>query len=59
MRAPALLLLLEAWGIGAFAWFTQGRLGSRILAALGSIGVSMLVAGLCVLRVPEPAAHAA
>ncbi|PZR13648.1 MAG: hypothetical protein DI532_10745 [Azospirillum brasilense] len=37
LTVAALLLLLEAWGIGAFAWFTQGRLGSRILAALGSI----------------------
>ncbi|BFL64092.1 Mechanosensitive ion channel [Roseomonas mucosa] len=44
LTVAALLLLLEAWGIGAFAWFTQGRLGSRILGALGSIGVSALVA---------------
>ncbi|UPG74180.1 mechanosensitive ion channel [Roseomonas gilardii subsp. gilardii] len=44
LTVAALLLLMEAWGISAFAWFTQGRLGSRILSALGSIGVSTAVA---------------
>jgi len=40
----ALLFLLEAWGIEAFAWFGRGKLGARLLASLVSIGVTIAVA---------------
>ncbi|MFC0408627.1 mechanosensitive ion channel domain-containing protein [Roseomonas elaeocarpi] len=38
------LVLLEAWGIGAFAWFTQGRLGARVIGGLVSIGLTLAIA---------------
>jgi len=40
----ALLFLLEAWGIDAFAWFGRGKLGARLLSSLVSMGVTILVA---------------
>lgn len=40
----ALLLLFEVWGLSPLAWFTSDALGGRLLAALFSIGVTLLVA---------------
>lgn len=38
------IALAEAWGIPAFSWFGQGRLGNRLLASLGSIGLTLAIA---------------
>lgn len=38
------LLLLEAWGLEAFSWFGQGKLGSRLVGSLASMGLTVLVA---------------
>lgn len=40
----ALLFLLEAWGLDAFAWFGRGQLGARLLASLVSITLTVVVA---------------
>jgi small-conductance mechanosensitive channel len=40
----ALLFLLEAWGLDAFAWFGRGQLGSRLLRSLLSMGLTVVVA---------------
>ncbi|MBR0681610.1 mechanosensitive ion channel, partial [Roseomonas eburnea] len=42
--ALTLLFLLEAWGLDAFAWFGQGKLGSRLVGSLASMGFTLLVA---------------
>jgi small-conductance mechanosensitive channel len=39
-----LLLLMEVWGLGAFAWFGEGQLGSRLVGALISVGLTLFVA---------------
>jgi small-conductance mechanosensitive channel len=39
-----LLLLLEVWGIEAFAWFGQGKLGNRLVGSLASIGLTLFAA---------------
>ncbi len=38
----ALVLVLEAWSIDAFSWFTSGHVGARLLGALGTIGVTLI-----------------
>ncbi|UFN47794.1 mechanosensitive ion channel [Roseomonas sp. OT10] len=40
----AALTMLEAWGVAAFDWFANGRLGSRLLASALSIGLTVLIA---------------
>jgi len=40
----ALLFLLEAWGLDAFAWFGRGQLGARLLSSLVSIALTVIVA---------------
>lgn len=40
----ALLLLLEVWGLEAFSWFGQGKLGSRLVGSIASMGFTVLVA---------------
>ncbi|MBW6397145.1 mechanosensitive ion channel [Roseomonas sp. HJA6] len=40
----AVLLLLEVWGLEAFSWFGQGKLGSRLMGSLASIGFTILAA---------------
>lgn len=42
--ALGLLLLLEVWGLGALAWFGSGQLGSRLVGAMISIGLTLFVA---------------
>ncbi len=42
----AILILLEAWGLDAFAWFRQGQLGSRLLGSLLSIGLTVFLSVL-------------
>ncbi len=44
ITALALLFLLEAWGLDAFAWFGQGKLGNRLVGSLASMGFTLLVA---------------
>lgn len=39
-----LLLLLETWGVDSFSWFRQGQLGSRLLGALVSVGMTIIIA---------------
>lgn len=38
------LLLLEAWGLDAFAWFGAGQLGNRLVGSLASIGFTLAIA---------------
>jgi small-conductance mechanosensitive channel len=40
----AILFLLEAWGLDAFAWFGQGKLGNRLVGSLASMGFTLLAA---------------
>ncbi|HWT09901.1 MAG TPA: mechanosensitive ion channel domain-containing protein, partial [Roseomonas sp.] len=40
----AVLLLLEVWGLEAFSWFGQGKLGNRLVGSLASMGFTVLVA---------------
>lgn len=40
----AAVILLQSWGFNAFSWFTPGNLGHRLLGALASIGITVLVA---------------
>ena len=40
----AVVVLLEIWGLGAFAWFSHGRAGSRLLASAFSIGFTLALA---------------
>jgi len=42
--AVTALILLEIWGLDAFAWFRQGQLGGRLLGSVASMGLSILVA---------------
>jgi small-conductance mechanosensitive channel len=42
--AFAAVLMLQLWGLGAFDWFRPGQLGNRLLGALASIGVTVLIA---------------
>jgi small-conductance mechanosensitive channel len=40
----ALLFLLEAWGLDAFAWFGSGQLGGRLLRSLLSMSLTIVIA---------------
>jgi small-conductance mechanosensitive channel len=40
----ALLFLLESWGLEAFAWFGQGKLGNRLVSSLVSIALTITLA---------------
>ncbi|WP_111399376.1 mechanosensitive ion channel domain-containing protein [Humitalea rosea] len=40
----AFLVLLEAWGIGAFQWFRAGALGSRLLGSLIQMSFVLVLA---------------
>jgi len=40
----ALLFLLESWGLEAFAWFGQGKLGNRLVSSLVSIALTITIA---------------
>src|SRR4029078_2419457 len=40
-----LVALLEVWGVDAVVWFYGGQIGSRLLSALGTIGIAALAAG--------------
>ena len=42
----AVLILLEVWGIDAFAWFSSDQLGGRALGAVIVIGVTLAAAML-------------
>lgn len=42
--AVALVVLLQLWGFGAFGWFRPGQLGNRLLGALASIALTVLIA---------------
>lgn len=39
-----LLLLMQVWGLDALSWFGTGQLGSRLVGALVSVGVTLFVA---------------
>jgi small-conductance mechanosensitive channel len=36
--------LLEAWGLRAFAWFSDGRTGDRLVSAIITVAVALIVA---------------
>jgi small-conductance mechanosensitive channel len=38
--------LLEVWGLNSLAWFERGRWGGRMLSAIGTIGITLVVAVL-------------
>ena len=40
----AAVILLQSWGFNAFSWFAPGNVGHRLLGALASIGITVLVA---------------
>lgn len=42
--AVTVVLLLETWGLGSLDWFAAGTLGSRLLATLLSIGMTLVLA---------------
>ena len=42
----AILVLFEAWGIDAFAWFASDQLGGRVLGAVVVIGITVAAAML-------------
>ena len=44
LMAVAIVVLLEIWGLGAFAWFGHGRIGARVLSATVSITLTLILA---------------
>lgn len=42
--AAAAIVLLQAWGLGAFEWFQHGRLGARVIGAAASVLFTLIVA---------------
>lgn len=44
ITALALVLILEAWGLSAFAFFRQGRLGQRLVSGAATIAITLTVA---------------
>ncbi len=40
----ACIVLLQAWGFGAFDWFESGRLGARVLGAVASVVLTVIIA---------------
>ncbi|WP_458759648.1 mechanosensitive ion channel domain-containing protein [Afipia sp. TerB] len=44
IAAIGFLALLEVWGIDAIVWFYGGQIGSRLLSAVGTVGVAVLAA---------------
>ncbi|MBY0338604.1 MAG: mechanosensitive ion channel, partial [Acetobacteraceae bacterium] len=44
ITALALVLTLEAWGLSAFAFFRQGRVGQRLLSSAATIAITLVVA---------------
>jgi small-conductance mechanosensitive channel len=44
IAACSLLALFEVWGLDPINWFVGGALGSRLVAALGAIGLTLLLA---------------
>ena len=44
IAAATCLALLEVWGLSPLGWFSAGELGSRVLEAVATSGVAVLVA---------------
>lgn len=44
IAAIGFLALLEVWGVDAIVWFYGGQIGSRLLSAVGTVGVAVLIA---------------
>jgi small-conductance mechanosensitive channel len=38
-----LIVLLEIWGLGAFSWFGEGKIGSRVLSSVVSVLLTLAV----------------
>jgi small conductance mechanosensitive channel len=38
-----LVALFQVWGLDAFAWFSHGTIGERLISACGTIGVTLLL----------------
>ncbi len=66
------IVLLQLWGVGAFLWFEDGRIGARLLSALVTVALAAFAAilvweganaalerRLALLSDPGSAAHAA
>lgn len=43
ITATILVLLLQAWGFGAFDWFSDGALGERVISALVTIALVLFL----------------
>jgi small-conductance mechanosensitive channel len=39
-----IVALLEGWGLGALSWFSHGRTGDRLVSALVTIGIAVVLA---------------
>ena len=44
IAAIGFVALLEVWGVDAIVWFYGGQIGSRLLSAIGTVGVAVLIA---------------
>ncbi|APH55158.1 Mechanosensitive ion channel [Granulibacter bethesdensis] len=44
LTVATLVILLQSWGIPTLTWFNQGAIGSRLLSALITIGVTVTLA---------------
>jgi moderate conductance mechanosensitive channel len=42
--AIGFIAMLEVWGVDAVAWFSAGGIGSRLLSAVVTIGIAVLIA---------------
>jgi small-conductance mechanosensitive channel len=45
--AVALILLFQAWGLDSLAWFEAGALGGRVVSAVVTIAVTVLLSLMC------------
>jgi small-conductance mechanosensitive channel len=43
IAAFAAVALFEAWGLDSLSWFTEGALGGRVVSAVVTIGVTLIV----------------
>ncbi len=46
LAAIGFVAVLEVWGVDAIVWFYGGQIGSRLISALATIGIAVLVAAV-------------
>ncbi len=44
MVVITMIALLEVWGVNAIAWFSSGQIGGRLVSALATIAIAVIVA---------------